>query len=295
MHGAPVAPRSCAAAITAVVVRSSWCRATSAIDPQEAVARRNVDPKDAAIALQRDIAAALRASQPQGDIIPARGPNASTQIGYFGRFRTLGTLYWENATDSRPRPPCSRRATRRKRSACCASAGDARRARVEGRFHPRVLPPAAPDASDAEVTARSDGASPPASRRATWLEPIAYEGRRTCRCRDSVRLFKVGRFLAHGIDRRARRTRGYSRVKYLALAWALAAFVLFQDARNVRDLPRAHSALGVRAEARSPPALQTYPASALDAQTWVRHALSRLRRQRPAAAAHRHRQRAVRT
>jgi len=64
-------------------------------------------------------------------------------------------------------------------------------------------------------------------------------------------------------------------VKYLALAWALAAFVLFQDARNVRDYLELSSALGVRAEAKiSTPLFQTYPASALDAQTWVRHALS---------------------
>lgn len=47
--------------------------------------------------LYRDIAARLRDTQPEGDIVLLANPNASTGIGYFGRFRSLGTLYWENA------------------------------------------------------------------------------------------------------------------------------------------------------------------------------------------------------
>ena len=46
--------------------------------------------------LYRDIAAALRASQPEGDITVLASPNASVELGYYGRFRTLGTFYWEN-------------------------------------------------------------------------------------------------------------------------------------------------------------------------------------------------------
>lgn len=61
------------------------------------VQSRRVSPKDANGALARDIAAALRASQPTGDIVMLSSPNASTQIGYYGRFKTLGTLYWENS------------------------------------------------------------------------------------------------------------------------------------------------------------------------------------------------------
>jgi tRNA A-37 threonylcarbamoyl transferase component Bud32 len=61
------------------------------------VAQRRVSPHDAANALSRDIAAALRASQPQGEIVLLASPNASTTIGYYGRFKTLGTLYWENS------------------------------------------------------------------------------------------------------------------------------------------------------------------------------------------------------
>ena len=60
------------------------------------IAARRVSPRDANSMLSRDIASALRASQPQGDIILLSSPNASTGVGYYGRFKTLGTLYWEN-------------------------------------------------------------------------------------------------------------------------------------------------------------------------------------------------------
>jgi tetratricopeptide (TPR) repeat protein len=51
--------------------------------------------------IYRDIAAALRASQPQGDITLLASPNASVGIGYYGRFKTIGTLYWENTAGLR--------------------------------------------------------------------------------------------------------------------------------------------------------------------------------------------------
>ena len=46
--------------------------------------------------LFRDIAATLRATQPNGKITLLAPPNGSTGIGYYGRFDTIGTLYWEN-------------------------------------------------------------------------------------------------------------------------------------------------------------------------------------------------------
>jgi tetratricopeptide (TPR) repeat protein len=46
--------------------------------------------------IYRDAAAALRASQPSGDIVLLASPNGSTAMGYYGNFRTIGTLYWEN-------------------------------------------------------------------------------------------------------------------------------------------------------------------------------------------------------
>jgi tetratricopeptide (TPR) repeat protein len=45
----------------------------------------------------RDLAVAVRASQPTGNITLLASPNASAGIGYFGGFQTLGTLYWENS------------------------------------------------------------------------------------------------------------------------------------------------------------------------------------------------------
>lgn len=58
---------------------------------------KRVTPKDAQSALWRDVAAAIRKSQPDGPITLLSSPNSSTAVGYFGRFKTLGTLYWENS------------------------------------------------------------------------------------------------------------------------------------------------------------------------------------------------------
>lgn len=58
---------------------------------------KRVSPKDAQSALWRDVAAAIRKSQPEGAITLLTSPNCSTSVGYFGRFKTLGTLYWENS------------------------------------------------------------------------------------------------------------------------------------------------------------------------------------------------------
>ncbi|MFM9092054.1 MAG: tetratricopeptide repeat protein, partial [Verrucomicrobiota bacterium] len=60
------------------------------------VAELRISPADAYSPLFRDIARALRATQPTGDIVLVSSPNSSTGIGYYGRFKTLGTLYWEN-------------------------------------------------------------------------------------------------------------------------------------------------------------------------------------------------------
>lgn len=64
---------------------------------RQALATRHVGSRDAAFPLARDIARQLRASQPQGEITLLASPDASTSVGYYGRFKTLGTLYWENA------------------------------------------------------------------------------------------------------------------------------------------------------------------------------------------------------
>lgn len=66
--------------------------ALATVDARE----HHVNPSDANNCLFRDIAAVIRTSQPTGDITLLTSPNSSTAIGYYGRFKTLGTLYWEN-------------------------------------------------------------------------------------------------------------------------------------------------------------------------------------------------------
>src|SRR5690349_12676598 len=61
----------------------------------------------------------------------------------------------------------------------------------------------------------------------------------------------------------------------MALAWAIAALFLFSDALHSRDYLDAVGRLGLRGDAQaSTPLKQAYPAVAVDAMTWVRHALS---------------------
>lgn len=67
----------------------------------ETVRQRTAGRLDLAPALHRDIAAALRASQPTGDIVLLGCPSTSSGVGYYGRFKTVGTLYWENFTGLR--------------------------------------------------------------------------------------------------------------------------------------------------------------------------------------------------
>lgn len=82
-----------AATICATLLPSAIIRYTGA---KSDIAIRRVSPGDAKGAVMRDIANTIRNSQPQGDIVMLASPNASTSIGYFGRFKTIGTLYWEN-------------------------------------------------------------------------------------------------------------------------------------------------------------------------------------------------------
>ncbi len=79
--------------ISILYLVGGFVRYTGALSQQKT---KQVSPKDAASTLNRDIAAVLRTSQPQGEITLLTSPNSSTTVGYFGRFKTLGTLYWEN-------------------------------------------------------------------------------------------------------------------------------------------------------------------------------------------------------
>lgn len=54
------------------------------------------DPSNRLQVLYRDIAAKLRVEQPHGDVVLLASPNASSGISYYGGFKSIGTLYWEN-------------------------------------------------------------------------------------------------------------------------------------------------------------------------------------------------------
>ncbi len=60
------------------------------------VANRAISIGDALETTYRDAAVAIRGAHPDGPVTLLASPNASTTIGYFGRFRTLASLYWEN-------------------------------------------------------------------------------------------------------------------------------------------------------------------------------------------------------
>jgi hypothetical protein len=162
-------------------------------EPRDFVATRHIETRDAMMTLARDVAAALRASQPQGDIVLLSSANASTEVGYYGRFRTIGTLYWENAEGL-------------KAAAAIQSARDDAEARRL--MHARQVTHVAmiseanfiregyrllhPDAREEEIDASfgwrlMTGEPPP-----EWLEPIPYEVPPELRALDTrVLLFKV--------------------------------------------------------------------------------------------------------
>ncbi len=58
--------------------------------------KNDVQTGEAMQLLYRDIAQRLHDDQPAGNIVLLASPNASTGIGYYGRFQTVGTFYWEN-------------------------------------------------------------------------------------------------------------------------------------------------------------------------------------------------------
>jgi tetratricopeptide (TPR) repeat protein len=55
-----------------------------------------VQPGEAMQLLYRDIAGALRKAGAGDEAVVLSDPNASVGVGYYGRLRTVGTLYWEN-------------------------------------------------------------------------------------------------------------------------------------------------------------------------------------------------------
>lgn len=60
------------------------------------VAERAVSPQDALQPMYRDAAEVIRRSSAGAPVVLLASPSASTAIGYYGRFQTLASFYWEN-------------------------------------------------------------------------------------------------------------------------------------------------------------------------------------------------------
>ena len=143
--------------------------------------------------LYRDLAAGLRESQPEGDIVLLANPNASAGIAYFGRFQSIGTLYWENAPGLRAaaqifsaRSDADALALIRARKITHVAMLST--ANFLGEYF-QLLHPDAP-AADAKSTfgyRLLDGQPPP-----TWLQAIAYRPPADLKeASKTIRLFKV--------------------------------------------------------------------------------------------------------
>ncbi|MEO8337459.1 MAG: hypothetical protein ABI664_20950 [bacterium] len=160
----------------------------SAIFAEQAVARiqltrANVTASavtiaDAAQPLYRDVAASMRATQHTGNIVLLASPNASSGIGYFGRFRTIGTLYWENADGLRAAAAIFSARTDDEARALMKARGVTHVAMIgQGEFLPQFLELARPGASRDEIVhtfgyrLMQDDSLP------RWLRPIEVVAR----------------------------------------------------------------------------------------------------------------------
>jgi len=158
------------------------------------IARRWLADDDVRQLVYRDVAAALRDTQPTGEIVLLASPNASMGIGSYGRFKTLGTLFWENAAGLKAAA-----------SILCARHDDeaARLIRAHGVTHLAFVPgtlfhdqyfqllhPRVPAAGVRETfghrLATSAGNAP------RWLQPVPYRWRGDLEfVAKDVRLFQV--------------------------------------------------------------------------------------------------------
>lgn len=57
---------------------------------------RGITAGDGRQLVYREVAQVIRESQPEGEVVLFGSPNTSVNVGFYGDFKTLGTLYWEN-------------------------------------------------------------------------------------------------------------------------------------------------------------------------------------------------------
>jgi tetratricopeptide (TPR) repeat protein len=160
---------------------------------REAVRRGIVDERDILQPLYRDIAMTLRTTQPEGDITLLASPNASAGIGFYGGFRTVGTLYWENAPGLKAAAALFSARTDEEAAALVRSRRITHVAMVSSAYfiseYFQLLHPTKP-ADEARSTFGHRLATSPAV--APWLQPVAYRPPEDLAIsRAKVRLFKV--------------------------------------------------------------------------------------------------------
>lgn len=95
--GRPSVPRAMRVgwviAVAAMVLPGPWFLARERVSVERIA---DVQKGEAMQLLHRDLAATLRATASDEEIVLLAFPNTSVAVGYYGGVRTIGTLYWEN-------------------------------------------------------------------------------------------------------------------------------------------------------------------------------------------------------
>jgi tetratricopeptide (TPR) repeat protein len=185
-----------------------------------------IDERDILQPLYRDIAQAIRTTQPEGDITLLASPNASMGIGYYGGFRTIGTLFWENAAGLKAAAAIFSARSEEEAAALVRGRGITHIAMVsKASFlseYFRLLHPDRP-VEESRSTFGYRLATKPGT--ATWLQPVAYRPPADLKLSGAtVFLFKVA-FEQTAIERYYHTT-----VALAAAANLAAAEIVFRDA-----------------------------------------------------------------
>jgi hypothetical protein len=134
-----------------------------------------VNFRDAEVVLSRDIAAAIRASQPRGEIVLLSSPDTSVTAAYYGGFRTLGTPYWEDAAGLKATAAIWSAASDEEAARLLVAHGVTHVALVRGEeFIPQYYVLMNPGATTQEFEASFGGRVLTGASLPSWLHEIAY-------------------------------------------------------------------------------------------------------------------------
>jgi hypothetical protein len=156
-------------------------------------AKNDVQTGEAMQLLYRDIAQRLHDDKPAGNIVLLASPNASTAIGYYGRFQTVGTFYWENHDGLRATAEIFSAATDAEAAQLIRRRGITHIAMVSNsNFLPEYFHALQPESPVENVKAAFGWRLLFNDHQPVWLQPIPYEvPPQFFRLRSRVRLFAV--------------------------------------------------------------------------------------------------------